>query len=545
MNDSRRWSWLCRIAGTNNADGPMKTRFSRSPWPALLLQLASCSSSSPSLSDSPPPAISATDRPDATGPHEETEPSVATSDFAIAIPKAQRILPGATAKIVVDVTRSNGFSGTISLALDGAPAGVEAAKTATDGTTATLTVSAQPNASLGNFTPKIVATADDKKTSTSFALHVGDKPGTVDSTFGPLGEGTNPSQPGIYARHNQGLIASADGTYLALNIRAVPTKALVLERRFGDGSLDISFGETGQAILPSRASTAHLAAAANGKIYVCAGIPNETTSSIWRLEADGSFDMSFGTGGKATIPRTDVTSLSVDDAGRAYVGGPTQGIAWLTRLTSTGDIDSTFGLAGAIAPPTDTIWRMAWTPNQDFILANIFTVQRYAQNGAVDPSLALTRNRPSYFRDIAVQKDGKLVLLTGDATTTRLERLTTYGTHDTSFGSGGVSAPITPVPFVVRPRIALHPDGSIYVAISDFDVVYLAHVLANGTLDPAWGKGAGYVTISSTSGNGIYLRTAGLAIDARGAVLVAADVPMEFEGHYGPVSWTVTYRYWP
>src|SRR3954468_14066226 len=83
----------------------------------------------------------------------------------------------------------------------------------------------------------------------------------------------------------------------------------------------------------------------------------------------------------------------------------------------------------------------------------------------------------------AVQPDNKIVALVPDSTTPRLARISTDGSLDTSFGSGGqVALPFAPLEFAFS-------NGKILVASSGGFA--LARYKLNGNLDTTFGGGDG------------------------------------------------------
>ncbi len=137
-----------------------------------------------------------------------------------------------------------------------------------------------------------------------------------------------------------------------------------------DGSLDSSFGTGGKAIIPMGNfddSVISVIQQGDGKLVLGVRSYSFVNSysdkydySIVRLNADGSLDSSFGTGGKAGIPMGNfsdvVTSVIQQADGKLVLGGYSSRDAGnsdysIVRLNANGSLDSSFGTGGkAIFP---------------------------------------------------------------------------------------------------------------------------------------------------------------------------------------------------
>ena len=191
-----------------------------------------------------------------------------------------------------------------------------------------------------------------------------------------------------------------------------------------DGTIDPAFGSNGRTTIDVRSSSDSpgvLALTTTGVLIGGASTdPNDLTRSdfsIVRLSATGTLDPAFGAAGKfvSSFGGTGGTQgygATSDSSGRALVGGTFVGGAAgdlaVTRLTSTGALDNTWGDGGLVTT--------------DF-------------SGRSDVSAALL-----------VQSDGKVIAVgfsdVGSAGDTRgniLARYLSNGALDLAFGSGGKS----------------------------------------------------------------------------------------------------------
>jgi uncharacterized delta-60 repeat protein len=127
---------------------------------------------------------------------------------------------------------------------------------------------------------------------------------------------------------------------------------------FPDGSLDTSFRDT----LHLPASASHLAFQPDGKFVVAGTITNEMTGAdlaLWRFNADGTPDASFGVNGQALgidlFNRTQdvLNAVAILPDGKILAVGSTgagmiASYMVIVRCNADGSLDSTFGTGGMI-----------------------------------------------------------------------------------------------------------------------------------------------------------------------------------------------------
>lgn len=293
------------------------------------------------------------------------------------------------------------------------------------------------------------------------------------------------------------------------------------------GDLDTTFGTGGKVdtgIGFSRYAYANaFAVQGDGKIIAAGYFDNGTYDdfALVRLNADGTFDSGFGTGGKVTTSFGDsagVYSVAVQSdgkivaAGRARVGGSSFAVA-LARYNADGTLDTGFGTGGKVTTDVGSLSDIACSimvQSDGKIVAVGFNgvtalsfnesgnaiALRYNADGTLDSGFGsggtatagtTTFDAPPFG---ALQSDGKIVVVrTGGFT---VARLNTDGTPDTGFGSGGV---VTNNSGGIPTCMALQSDGKILAAgvpasQSDFAV---ARFNADGTIDTGFGS-SGIVT---------------------------------------------------
>ncbi len=127
--------------------------------------------------------------------------------------------------------------------------------------------------------------------------------GSLDSSFGTSGTLT-------LSGSEAALAAGSSGTFLVAGSSSAATPDATVSKYTSTGSLDTSFGTSGVATVDTSTSgeTGVSAVLVNGKIMVgvnvttsASGQPGSFSAKLVRLNADGSVDSSFGTGGVATV----------------------------------------------------------------------------------------------------------------------------------------------------------------------------------------------------------------------------------------------------
>ena len=212
------------------------------------------------------------------------------------------------------------------------------------------------------------------------------------------------------------------------------------------GLIDTNFGNGGQIIggLSTRESGVAVLTDQAGRILV-AGY-SEGHSVLWRFDAAGHPDTSFGNNGvvelqKIMIADSSGKCMAIDSSGKILLAGYTSALVQgteismtITRLLENGSIDSSFGMAGYVSTSGPV------------------------GKGAVGNALVVAPN-------------GKIVV-TGSVTTTKgntvmaLWRLRADGLPDTSFGNNGVATHGDVAgtdSYDSGTQVAISPSGNIYV----------------------------------------------------------------------------------
>jgi len=296
-----------------------------------------------------------------------------------------------------------------------------------------------------------------------------------------------------------------------------------IARYNADGSLDTSFGSGGKVTV--QASTAYKSNSSNasaavvdssGRLIVAGSYVGQNpfkafnyANVLLRLNANGSLDTSFGSGGIlvgaiASSTYDTWANLQLKPVGSGYqidAYGVDHGKDSLAQFNSNGTRDTSFGTngevvlaGGGIGGGGGTIL-IAFEPDGGFVGVNhqgnqspisglfcTFGLTRYdaAGNVVFDKTIDLSPLLPSgetwgetRIKGVAVDPSGRIVvagdmLLKGTTPTTRwdslLVRLDAAGNFDSTFGNGGlVSTDFGPY-YDGFTCLAIQPDGSILAA---------------------------------------------------------------------------------
>jgi len=318
--------------------------------------------------------------------------------------------------------------------------------------------------------------SNDQECPSDWILFRRDANGGADSTFGgtgaldlPVGTacGTHETDSSL-----ERVVVQSDGKLLGVGygLDANHLQSVRLVRWNADGSLDTSFHGNGKAALSlgAPAYTSAVALQKGGKVLVAGTLQGASPWQVYvlRYTAGGAIDRSFATNGMFTVVGGGAT-LAVQADGKILVGieaisSGSNNIPEIVRLTSAGQLDTTFGGSGVIALPIGT-------------------------------------NVPSA---LAVQPDGRIVGVVEPfgGTAAYVFRLLPDGSIDTSFnGQGWKALGISNVNCM-----ALMPTGQVLIAgvLWDFtlnhDWLSLARLDSTGAMDS---------TFTSTNGDAGYVRT--------------------------------------
>jgi uncharacterized delta-60 repeat protein len=336
--------------------------------------------------------------------------------------------------------------------------------------------------------------------------------------------------------------------------------------------LDPTFGTMGRAVIDFGVNSeglAHLLGLPGGQSFLLerhnlTGSPS-LASNLLRLNADGSPDAAFGTGGFLALPGDQTVnqnrSMALTPDGHILVAGSTRDGSVMTsagvddfllqRLNPDGSADATFGTAGLvrtdIAMREDVAVKVLPQPDgrivvagyeQHMFLSRVFqrphaVLVRYEANGQLDTTFGtggrvvteLAGFEANRAASAVLQPDGKIVvvgtairtegdgsIVSGDLPQVMLLRYNSDGTPDQTFGGDGVA--VTAARGSAR-EVALGPDGTLIVAgeraTRNERTFAVMRFKANGSADRSFGGGGtavvrlkqltGQVTESGSAGH--------------------------------------------
>jgi len=307
-----------------------------------------------------------------------------------------------------------------------------------------------------------------------FAATSSATPGDLDATFGA--DGAVRTDIGFIDTASD-IAVQSDGRIVAAGtVDQGGTRNVFAARYLADGSLDPSFGSDG-VVVPDRYHQVapRLVVQSDGKVVLA------TRSEfgggllfVYRFNADGTPDMSFGSSGDGTtvlsapadtfVASVAGTGLVADErivvALRAHYRSGKEVVA-LARLNADGSGDTSFGVGGFVIAERSA----SWTPLG-------FTLQ--------DDGRMLVAG-------YAVPAPGRFYI---DAFVARFD---TTGSLDASFDGDGIAVLERPTNGTEFEALAVAPDGSVLAGGREFGSIYnqnrwlLAKYTSSGKLDAAFG----------------------------------------------------------
>lgn len=335
--------------------------------------------------------------------------------------------------------------------------------------------------------------------------------------------------------------------YLLLCVMLTALSATV----FADppGTLDASFGTAGKVFTNVTSSDDEIMAVAiqsDNKIVAVGYSDKPQQFTLARYNTNGTLDTSFGTGGivkSAFSERAYAYSVAIQSDGKIVVGGDGGFVFALTRYTTAGALDTTFGTGGKVTTAIGTqssIQSIAIQSDGKIVAAGYtemigdFAVARYTTSGALDTTFGGGDGivTTDFFGDdekatsMKLQSDGKIVVAgyTYDFNLDvnfALARYTTAGALDTSFDSDGLVNSLHACNCGFN-AMGIQPDGKIVATASGQDV-YLARYNTDGSL---------IGSVSSTNIGGSADNSLALTTDTSGAILIAGTTISSGNGDF-------------
>ena len=376
--------------------------------------------------------------------------------------------------------------------------------------------------------------------------------GTLDTTYGQQGVATI-TMPGSTLSGSTAAV-QPDGKLLVSSQQGSNQNFTFSVTRLNtNGTLDTTFGNGGTATAGfygenELLDNSHLALQSDGRILLTAvgdGLTGSNSPSqqvdVERFLSTGLADPSFGTNGIINLSRLgmiNVGAITLDSSGRILVAGSgtvndvTSLI--LTRLTTAGAVDTTFGsygtavlplanhsvFASSIAVESDGSTLIGAQTETDGGFAMNWLLSHVTASGAVDT--AFGTNGVAIFPQFTNWPPSSIEPLSGGSflaggmlnSTAGIARFTPTGTLDTTFGSDGVAAVGSGQLELFSAQV--ESDGTIVCGGGGTDDAFVSRLLASGATDTSFGTTFG---VSSTS----LPASVSESIDGDGSFAIGAD----------------------
>ncbi len=378
-------------------------------------------------------------------------------------------------------------------------------------------------------------------------------PGDLDLTFGNGGIAINQFSP-ISVLYS--IAIQPDGKIVA---GGLDSGSLLLVKYNSDGTLDSSFGSGGRIISTIASAANDIALQPDGKIVVATYFNGDF--AVVRFNVDGTPDETFGNAGVITVDvsTSDIAlALAIQADGKIVIAGNSCGATndaltcdiLLIRINANGTLDKSFGSGGKtlLGDPgvADLGNSIAIQANGRIVLGGgsgtyyagavhpHFMVARFLNNGSIDRSFGSggkvtidTLGNTSEVHSILLQSDGK-ILAAGNATvpfdSVTLARYNGDGSLDPSFGDAGLVITQIQGGGGSANAAVILGNGKIVTAgwiIRDFGII---RYNPDGTLDQTFGSG-GLVRTHVNGTNSDYLYAVAIQPDGK---IVGAGVTWTF-----------------
>ena len=397
---------------------------------------------------------------------------------------------------------------------------------------------------VGLATLVLAALAGEVGLATALAL-----PGDLDPTFGNGGLVIHD----LGANDNAfGALVQPDGKVLAVGSSS---GTVALARYAGSGALDASFGGDGTVTtpldgppFPGSAFAFDAALQADGKIVIVGTSGGFNELLLARYHPDGSLDAGFDGDGVLRLflgSPTSGSAVVVQPDGKIVAVGRLDSPfdPWFSsfatfRFNSDGSPDATFDGDGRVMTrvgPLGAATDVALTPDGRIAVAGaaglgpdrLFVVAMYAADGQLAAGFGTGGLASVDFGGfdeaaaIALQEDGKAVVVGRSTNSFAVARLTANGNLDASFdGDGKLIVQFDAGPFAVGADVIVQRNEKLVVAgtslgpgVSDFAV---ARLTTSGALDGSFG-GDGRIT--TTFGPGRFAMLSSVALAPNGQIV--------------------------
>ncbi|MEH2208188.1 MAG: putative Ig domain-containing protein [Nostoc sp.] len=330
-----------------------------------------------------------------------------------------------------------------------------------------------------------IALQDDGKilvagvSTSNFAVVRYNSNGSLDTSFGTAGKVTTNLGSTDIA---YSIALQDDGKIL---VAGVSSSNFAVVRYNSNGSLDTSFGTAGTVInnLGSSDIAYSVALQDDGKILL-AGVSN-SNFAVLRYNSNGSLDTNFGTAGKVitNLGSTDIArSIALQDDGKILVAGVSNNNFAVVRYNSNGSLDTSFGTAGTLINnlgSTDIAYSIALQDDGKILLVGVsnnnFAVVRYNSNGSLDTNFGTAGKvitnlgGTDIAYSVSVQANGKIIVAGSSSNNFALVRYNSNGSLDTNFNTTGI----------ITTDIGTNTTDNAYALIQHDGTITVAGVSAN------------------------------------------------------------------
>ncbi len=387
--------------------------------------------------------------------------------------------------------------------------------------------------------------------------------GDIDATFGVSGYVITDHIPGSGEIFNDLLVLS-DDKILMTGFVDDANQDILLAKYNADGTADGTFGNGGKVTIDLTIGADEQGTAAvelsDGKILVTGGMDHGTIDAfVLRLNADGSLDNSFGTGGTGyTILNAGANSLAfgtdVEVHGTDIYVGATVANALanydfaIFKLTQGGGVDVSFGTSGVALVDNDGandyVYNLDLSVSGKIVAAGYTDdgdtkgfIVRLTSSGALDLTFNATggyiydptADDETIF-DVCFGAGDKVIAVgtqgTGNNIDGAILRLGDDGVPDTGFGTNGVVvSDIGTDNGVFLRRVQVSEHGKIfaggYVDGLSLRSPYVISLTDNGSADTDFAPGGDAIPDFAIALNGIF--GTGLGIQSDGNVLLGGS----------------------
>jgi uncharacterized delta-60 repeat protein len=301
------------------------------------------------------------------------------------------------------------------------------------------------------------------------------------------------------------------------------------------GDLDTTFGMSGVAMTPFSPHGPQpgndIIVQPDGKIVVASGALADFLQSGWniaRYNPDGTLDSTFATGGKMTFSLnsrpTQCNSVALQPDGKIIVAGthsfitgpPDQTLTnpRITRLTANGAVEGIFEIPLSLNVNFRINDVAVQSDGKILIVGNLFTnayLIRFNSSGTVDTTFdgdGIVNFGATAVNAVSAQADGKALVAGQSGNDWAVWRFNTNGAPDTSFdfdgvftGPAGTSDSSVAREMVIRPNGKILTTGNATVGTAGTAGTALVQLNTDGSLDTSFsGDGKVFTAIPNTAG---------------------------------------------